>query len=115
MGKNSVDVFVQIACPRLSVDWGHHFDAPLLSVYECEVALGEVEAWKDRYPMDYYARKSGSWTNYHYKDRQINAEVVVHRERRNRTIPSRKMESNMLQGSSLTKEETSIENENKHV
>ncbi|GAQ78942.1 Diphthamide biosynthesis protein [Klebsormidium nitens] len=43
--KGSVDAWVQIACPRLSIDWGEAFDAPLLTPYELEVALGFVAPW----------------------------------------------------------------------
>jgi 2-(3-amino-3-carboxypropyl)histidine synthase len=66
--SGSVDAWVQVACPRLSIDWGHGFEqggaAPLLTPYEAEVLLGLTE-WRDVYPMDYYARGSGEWTNYH--------------------------------------------------
>ena len=58
-----VDAWVQVACPRLSVDWGHHFSKPTLSPYEAHVAWGS-EAWDDgHYPMDYYARSEKPWTN----------------------------------------------------
>ncbi|KAF0988475.1 hypothetical protein HZS_27 [Henneguya salminicola] len=30
----SIDVYVQIACPRLSIDWGSSFCKPLLTTYE---------------------------------------------------------------------------------
>ena len=57
-----VDVWVQIACPRLSIDWGTAFNKPLLTPYEASVALGMVE-WKEIYPMDFYANFSlGPWT-----------------------------------------------------
>ena len=58
-----VDAWVQVACPRLSIDWGTAFDKPLLTPYELAVALGNAK-WKDgRYPMDYYANESlGPWT-----------------------------------------------------
>lgn len=61
-----VDAWIQIACPRLSIDWGYAFPKPVLSPYEAEVCLGETE-WKSPYPMDFYARGSGPWTNYHKK------------------------------------------------
>jgi 2-(3-amino-3-carboxypropyl)histidine synthase len=63
-----VDVWVQIACPRLSVDWGHFFQKPVLSPYELNVALGEEE-WRDVYPMDFYKAGSGRWSNYHQDNR----------------------------------------------
>tara|TARA_B110000008_G_C16902668_1_gene537418 strand:+ start:113 stop:1342 length:1230 start_codon:yes stop_codon:yes gene_type:complete len=60
---NNIDVWVQIACPRLSIDWGEAFNQPLLNTYEANVTLGNVE-WKDVYPMDFYRKESGPWTNY---------------------------------------------------
>lgn len=42
-----VDAWVQVACPRLSVDWGHFFNRPVLTSYELEVAMGEQE-WRVR-------------------------------------------------------------------
>lgn len=61
-----VGAWVQVACPRLSIDWGYAFPRPLLTPYEALVALDEREDWgrsvKDGggggvYPMDYYARE----------------------------------------------------------
>jgi len=57
-----IEAWVQIACPRLSIDWGLAFARPLLSPYEFNVALKEIE-WKNDYPMDFYAYDSlGPWT-----------------------------------------------------
>ena len=73
-----ISTFVQTSCPRLSIDWGYAFDRPLLSPYECAVALGRAKGWIDEseavaqelhqgerskigggaYPMDFY--ESGS-------------------------------------------------------
>lgn len=71
-----VDAWVQVACPRLSIDWGTAFDKPVLTPYEAAVAL-DVASWKEgSYPMDFYAYKSlGPWT--------VNNEV--HRGQNNRT------------------------------
>ncbi|KAG8223151.1 hypothetical protein J437_LFUL000574 [Ladona fulva] len=80
--SNDVDAWVQVACPRLSIDWGHEFNQPLLTPYEAAVALGQNSgSWrKDKdsceckgkkeqglktpsYPMDFYANASlGPWT-----------------------------------------------------
>lgn len=43
--NKSIEVWVQIACPRLSIDWGDAFEGPLLTPYEAEVALGFVKPW----------------------------------------------------------------------
>lgn len=63
---DSIDVWVQIACPRLSIDWGASFTAPLLNPYEFAQS---IKLFLDRdeesglrnaktYPMDFYARCS---------------------------------------------------------
>ncbi|KAG5269203.1 hypothetical protein AALO_G00199410 [Alosa alosa] len=60
-----VDAWVQIACPRLSIDWGTAFSKPLLSPYEAAVALQQAD-WQDVYPMDFYSNQSlGPWAPNH--------------------------------------------------
>lgn len=70
--RDSVHVWVQVACPRLSIDWGDGFvEKPLLTPYELNVALDLVPAAdnftvRDEYPMDFYAWSSiGDWTPSH--------------------------------------------------
>ena len=57
---DEIDAWIQIACPRLSIDWGYAFPKPLLSPYEAEVALRSTE-WKEIYPMDFYSSDGGTW------------------------------------------------------
>ncbi|CAA6673312.1 unnamed protein product [Spirodela intermedia] len=42
---DSVDAWVQIACPRLSIDWGEAFKKPLLTTFELEIAMGFLPGW----------------------------------------------------------------------
>lgn len=54
-----VECWVQVACPRLSIDWGYAFARPLLTPYEALVTLGITEDWSEKggvYPMDYYGK-----------------------------------------------------------
>ncbi|OJJ47139.1 hypothetical protein ASPZODRAFT_65726 [Penicilliopsis zonata CBS 506.65] len=55
-----VECWVQIACPRLSIDWGYAFPRPLLTPYEALVALDVRKGWEEEndgvYPMDFYAK-----------------------------------------------------------
>lgn len=54
---SDVDAFVQVACPRLSIDWGYAFSKPLLTPYEAMILLGKDTKWKgNNYPMDYYSK-----------------------------------------------------------
>eukprot|EP01035_Chromulina_nebulosa_P016890 gene16890-22378_t len=68
---NEIDVWIQVACPRLSIDWGGNLKKPLLTPYEFEVAINEVE-WKDIYPMDHYRNDAGSWGTYTALKENIN-------------------------------------------
>lgn len=53
-----IDSFVQISCPRLSIDWGRLFRKPLLTPFEVFYSGGE-------YLMDYYSQEGkGEWKNY---------------------------------------------------
>jgi len=64
LGKQFIDVWIQIACPRLSIDWGFSFKKPILTPFELSIVLG-LTAWnKLVYPMDFYSNKSGYWGNY---------------------------------------------------
>lgn len=63
MFDHCIEAWVQIACPRLSIDWGSAFKAPLLNPYEAQVAFG-AETWKEVYPMDFYSKNGGSWSVY---------------------------------------------------
>jgi 2-(3-amino-3-carboxypropyl)histidine synthase len=71
--RSKVDAWVQIACPRLSVDWGHALSAdatiPVLNPYELFVCFGQAQ-WREdpSYPMDYYSQDGGPWSNYHDVD-----------------------------------------------
>lgn len=70
MEESGIEAWVQIACPRLSIDWGSGYGRrPLLNPYEAFVAFGKTE-WRERYPMDYYAKGGGEWTNYYKEERK---------------------------------------------
>lgn len=67
--RSGIQAWIQIACPRLSIDWGTNYGKlPLLTPYEAFVALGETQ-WREQYPMDFYAKGSGPWTNYYKSDK----------------------------------------------
>lgn len=66
-----LNAFVQIACPRLSIDWGTAFSKPLLTPYETSVVTGDSKWYNEdsNYPMDFYANASlGPWTPNHKPD-----------------------------------------------
>jgi len=64
-----VGAWVQVGCPRLSIDWGTSFPAPLLSPYEAAVAVNEIDWREEIYPMDFYAKDSlGPWTPNHVRE-----------------------------------------------
>jgi 2-(3-amino-3-carboxypropyl)histidine synthase len=68
---NRIGAWIQVACPRLSVDWGHFFTAPMLNSYEAFVMLSEAsQPTKNSYPMDYYSNEGGKWSSYYTKNKE---------------------------------------------
>lgn len=66
---STVDVWVQVACPRLSIDWGSFFAIPLLNPFEYAMSIKKYASTKlgadenycnlnNKYPMDFYAKHS---------------------------------------------------------
>lgn len=56
-----IDAWVEIACPRLAIDWGSEFSKPMLNPYECFAAFKDLEL---SYPMDNYLYGGGEWSVY---------------------------------------------------
>ncbi|XP_050211087.1 2-(3-amino-3-carboxypropyl)histidine synthase subunit 1 [Mercurialis annua] len=84
--EDCVDAWIQVACPRLSIDWGAAFKKPLLTPFEAEIALGDLPGWWEKtpacghcdkscsacsnggeYPMDYYSQDGGEWNSSYVK------------------------------------------------
>lgn len=59
---DSVDIWVQVACPRLSIDWGSQFERPLLNPYELiqsiKIHTQSKSTSEKSYPMDFYSKNS---------------------------------------------------------
>jgi 2-(3-amino-3-carboxypropyl)histidine synthase len=64
IGNQFIKIWTQIACPRISNDWGRFFKTPFLSIYEIIVILNFTK-WNNFYLlMDFYSFKGGIWSNY---------------------------------------------------
>lgn len=76
----NVDVWIQVACPRLSIDWGSFFHQPLLNPYELAQSIKLLQGDRElqqvaakAYPMDFYAKNScGDHTPNHECERNPN-------------------------------------------
>jgi 2-(3-amino-3-carboxypropyl)histidine synthase len=51
-------MYVQIACPRLSIDWSYGTPKPLLTPYELFALIDKMDI-KSSYSMDYYSNNGG--------------------------------------------------------
>lgn len=81
-----VDYSIQLACPRLSTDWGIYYSKPILNSYEAFILLGNLSnnhmqffsdmennldtsyseySYLQTYPMNYWASKGNIWCNYY--------------------------------------------------
>ncbi|EAA20717.1 Putative diphthamide synthesis protein [Plasmodium yoelii yoelii] len=85
----NVDVFVQIGCPRLSIDWGNYNIKPLLNAYEAYVLLNSIK-YREIYPMDYYSKVGNVWANYNAGLGDINEKNLPIKEIIKRRIQMKK-------------------------
>ena len=63
MDQYTADTYIQLCCPRISIDWGQSFPKPLLNALEAFAALKEASI-DEEYPLSYYAYGGKEWTNY---------------------------------------------------
>ncbi|SBT78928.1 diphthamide biosynthesis protein 1, putative [Plasmodium ovale] len=90
----NIDVFIQIGCPRLSIDWGNYNLKPLLNTYEAYVFLKSVQ-YRDIYPMDFYSSRGNEWTNYNAGIGNINEQNLSTKEIIRRRIQMRRSKINI--------------------
>ncbi|KAI9710189.1 MAG: Diphthamide biosynthesis protein 1 [Chrysothrix sp. TS-e1954] len=84
--SRDVAVWVQVACPRLSIDWGYAFERPLLSPMEALAALGVGgRGWLD---------DAGGVVGQDKRHEAAASEVV--RSDQNRSQPQNREENNAL-------------------
>lgn len=65
--EDTVDIWLQISCPRLSIDWALDvIKKPLLTPFEFHMVLEQNFSEFYTYPMDFYTANSlGNWTPNH--------------------------------------------------
>ena len=71
-----VDFFVQIACPRLSIDWAYGTPKPLLTPFELFALIDKINI-KQKYSMDYYSHNGGPWSNFYGKGPVKKCNLVI--------------------------------------
>ena len=61
---NKCECFIQIACPRLSIDWSDQFSMPMLTPYEILLALDQEKIENGVYKMNNYSNDTGEWGHF---------------------------------------------------
>ena len=69
MNYNKCECFIQLACPRLSIDWSDQFDKPMLTPYEIYLCFGQEKLENDIYKMNNYSNDTGEWGHF-FKDKK---------------------------------------------
>ncbi|KAK6192046.1 hypothetical protein SNE40_003593 [Patella caerulea] len=104
-----IDAWVQVACPRLSIDWGAAYKKPLLNPYELTVALDDTK-WNEVYPMDFYANDSlGPWTvnNEAHRPQRVNKS----KSKKEKTLASSCCKVNISSDTACCKDNNSLDAE----
>jgi len=61
---NISNLWVQLSCPRISLDWGHYFKSIILNPFEFSVFMRSTKLNKNFVPMDFYSKMGNFWTSY---------------------------------------------------
>ena len=61
---NKCECFIQLACPRLSIDWSDQFTKPMLTPYEIYLSLDPKKYKNDIYEMNNYSNETGEWGHF---------------------------------------------------
>ena len=61
---NKCECFIQLACPRLSIDWSDQFTKPMLTPYEIYLILDPKKYKNDIYEMNKYSNETGEWGHF---------------------------------------------------
>ena len=69
---NKCECFIQIACPRLSIDWSDQFSKPMLTPYEIFLALEQEKLENDVYKMNNYSNDTGEWGHFFKEKKEEN-------------------------------------------
>jgi 2-(3-amino-3-carboxypropyl)histidine synthase len=66
------ECFIQIACPRLSIDWSDQFSKPMLTPYEIFLALDQEKFENGVYKMNNYSNDTGEWGHFFKEKKEEN-------------------------------------------
>jgi 2-(3-amino-3-carboxypropyl)histidine synthase len=61
---NKCECFIQLACPRLSIDWSDQFTKPMLTPYEIYLILDPKKYKNYIYEMNNYSNETGEWGHF---------------------------------------------------
>lgn len=64
LNGNSKDLWVQLSCPRLSLDWGFYFKNILLTPFEFGIFTKTTKIYNNLFPMDFYSKIGKFWGSY---------------------------------------------------
>lgn len=64
LNGNSKDLWVQLSCPRLSLDWGFYFKNILLTPFEFGILTKTTKIYNNFFPMDFYSKIGKFWGSY---------------------------------------------------
>ena len=72
---NKCEGFIQLACPRLSIDWSDQFSKPMLTPYEIYIALDQIKLENDTYAMNNYSNDTGEWGHFFKEKKEENKNI----------------------------------------
>jgi len=72
---NFSNLWVQLSCPRISLDWGHYFKNLVITSFEFSIFMRSTKINKNFIPMDFYSKIGNFWTSYSGLKIQFNLHI----------------------------------------
>ena len=64
LSGNFNNIWVQLSCPRISLDWGFYFKNLIITPFEFAILTRSVKSNPKFIPMDFYSKIGKFWTSY---------------------------------------------------
>ena len=76
LSGNLNNLWVQLSCPRISLDWGFYFKNLVITPFEFSILTRSTKWNKNFIPMDFYSKIGKFWSSYSLHKKQFVVKIV---------------------------------------
>lgn len=77
LSGNLNNLWVQLSCPRISLDWGFYFKNLVITPFEFSILTRSTKWRKNFIPMDFYSKPGKFWSSYSVHKKQFVVNIAT--------------------------------------